>query len=110
MKTHDKVREPLFHIAKRSGIVWWKAWLIRIVAIIAALLVCALVSILLTGENPTSSLPTTTAHLAILPARWKRSPSLRSVRSMSTMLPSSRSLAASWMLSSISFLLSGMMT
>ena len=52
MKTHDKVREPLFHIAKRSGIVWWKAWLIRIVAIIAALLVCALVSILLTGENP----------------------------------------------------------
>jgi simple sugar transport system permease protein len=52
MKTNDKVREPLFHIAKRSGIVWWKAWLIRIAAIIAALLVCALVSILLTGENP----------------------------------------------------------
>ena len=52
MKTHEKVREPLFHITKRSGIVWWKAWLIRIAAIIAALIVCAIVSIVLTGENP----------------------------------------------------------
>lgn len=53
--THDKaVHEPLFHIAKRSSIVWWKSWLIRVIAVIAALLVCALITVLLTGENPIS--------------------------------------------------------
>ena len=35
-KTH---REPLLRIAKRDGLVWWKAWLIRIAAVAAALLV-----------------------------------------------------------------------
>ncbi len=47
-----KVHEPLFHIAKRSGLVWWKSWLIRAVAILASLLVCALIIVLLTGQNP----------------------------------------------------------
>lgn len=52
MKTHDKVREPLFHIVKRDGLVWWKSWLVRIIAVIAALLFSGVVSYLLTGKNP----------------------------------------------------------
>ncbi|MBR5178907.1 MAG: ABC transporter permease [Lachnospiraceae bacterium] len=50
--TEHKVKEPLFHIAKRSSIVWWKAWLIRLGAILLALIVSGLVSFLLTKENP----------------------------------------------------------
>ncbi len=50
-QTH-KTKEPLFHIAKRDAIVWWKAWGIRIAAILLALVVSGLVSFLLTGENP----------------------------------------------------------
>ena len=43
---------PLFHVIKRDDIVWWKAWLIRIVAVIFALIVSGVVTILLTGINP----------------------------------------------------------
>lgn len=42
----------LFHIAKRDTIVWWKAWLIRIAAVAAALIVCGLLTLALTGLNP----------------------------------------------------------
>ncbi len=53
MKTNEKhTREPLFHITKRSDIIWWKAWLIRAIAIIAALVVCSFVIIALTKYNP----------------------------------------------------------
>lgn len=52
MTKNEKVREPLFHIVKRNGIVWWKAWVIRIVAVIAALIVSGIVSYVITGENP----------------------------------------------------------
>ena len=43
---------PFFHVIKRDDIVWWKAWLIRIVAVIFALIVSGIVTILLTGINP----------------------------------------------------------
>lgn len=43
---------PFFHVIKRDDIVWWKAWLIRIVAVIFALIVSGVVTILLTGINP----------------------------------------------------------
>ncbi len=52
MKANNSVREPLFHIVKRDGIVWWKSWLVRIVAVAVALLFSGVVSYLLTGENP----------------------------------------------------------
>ena len=45
-------KEPLMHISKRADLVWWKGWIIRAVAIVAALLVCALVIVWLTGYNP----------------------------------------------------------
>ena len=49
-----KKHEPKFHIAKRDDLVWWKSWLIRICAVAVALIVCALVTVVLTGENPIS--------------------------------------------------------
>ncbi len=52
MASVQKVHEPLFHIVKRSGLAWWKSWLVRIIAVFAALVVCGVITILLTGENP----------------------------------------------------------
>ncbi len=46
------MREPLFHISKRTEIDLWKAWLIRVVAIALALVLCAIVTFALTGLNP----------------------------------------------------------
>ncbi len=55
MNNQEKAkREPLFHIVKRSSMVWWKSWLIRIGSVAAALIVCALITVLLTGKNPFS--------------------------------------------------------
>ena len=52
MKNHEKKHEPLFHIVKRDGISWWKSWLVRILAVVLALLFSGVVSYLLTKENP----------------------------------------------------------
>ncbi len=51
-KNNAHLREPLFHIVKRTDIIWWKAWLVRILAVVLALLACAGITVLLTGENP----------------------------------------------------------
>ena len=48
----NAVHEPLFHIVKRNSIPGGKAWLIRIVSVLAALIICGVVTVLLTGENP----------------------------------------------------------
>lgn len=45
-------REPLFHIVKRDAIPWYRAWMIRGLAIVAALIVSAIVTMLLTKKNP----------------------------------------------------------
>ena len=47
-----KQREPLFHIAKRDAIPLWKSLLIRVVAIVLALLFCGLITYLITGRTP----------------------------------------------------------
>ncbi len=44
--------EPLIRIATRDGMIWWQAWLVRAAAIVAALLVCAVLIVLITGVNP----------------------------------------------------------
>ena len=41
-----------FHIAKRDDIVWWKAWGIRAIAVMLALVVCGLLTVALTNLNP----------------------------------------------------------
>lgn len=51
-KTKKSVKEPLIHITKRASIAWWKGWLIRAAAIVAALIVSALVIVVLTKLNP----------------------------------------------------------
>ncbi len=50
----EKTREPLIHIAKRDVLPTWQSWLIRIGSIAAALIFCAVIIVLLTGENPIS--------------------------------------------------------
>lgn len=47
-----KVREPLFHVFKRSGIEWWKAWLIRLAAIVFSLGLCTVIAYALGGITP----------------------------------------------------------
>lgn len=45
-------REPLFHIVKRGAMPFWKSWLIRGVCVVAALIVCAIVTVVTTGQDP----------------------------------------------------------
>lgn len=45
-------KQSLFHIAKRDTLPWYKSFAIRGCAILLALVVCAVVTMLLTGENP----------------------------------------------------------
>lgn len=45
-------KQSLFHIAKRDTLPWYKSFAIRGCAILLALMVCAVVTMLLTGENP----------------------------------------------------------
>ena len=47
-----KVHEPLFHIIKRSSMPKWQGWLIRILSVVAALVICGIFTVVLTGENP----------------------------------------------------------
>ena len=47
-------KEPLFHITRRKDIAWYKGWLIRIIAVIVALIVCGFITMLVTGLNPIS--------------------------------------------------------
>lgn len=49
---NSKNRAPLVHISRRKALPWHRAWAIRGAAILLALLVCAGVTTLLTGENP----------------------------------------------------------
>ena len=50
----EKKREPLFHIVKRNAIPFWKSWLFRALAIVAAVIVCSVVTVLMTDLNPVS--------------------------------------------------------
>lgn len=44
--------EKLFYIVKRTDLPFWKSWLIRILAVFASLIICAIIYLLLTGDNP----------------------------------------------------------
>ena len=52
MSNNTKIHEPLFHIVKRGNLSTGASWLIRILSVVAALIVCGVVTIVLTGENP----------------------------------------------------------
>ena len=44
--------EPLIHIAKRDGLVWWKNWLVRLIGVLLALIVSALFIYSISKLNP----------------------------------------------------------
>ena len=48
----SKKKEPLFHISRRAALPWYAVWGIRLAAVILALAVCALISVVMTGQNP----------------------------------------------------------
>ena len=50
----NEKREPLIHISRRGEISWQRAFAIRALAIVLALVVCAAVCVIMTGENPLS--------------------------------------------------------
>ena len=60
---NKKTKTPLFHVAKRGALRWYQAWAIRGAAILLALIVCGVVTSLVTGENP----------FAVYAAIWKGS-------------------------------------
>ena len=49
-RKNNAIHEPLFHLAKRSAIAPWKAWLIRIAAVVLGLAVCGLVAYCLSDK------------------------------------------------------------
>ena len=49
-----KQKVPLIHISKRKALPWYTGWAIRLAAVVIALIVCALVTTVLTGQNPLS--------------------------------------------------------
>lgn len=46
------MKQKLFHLSKRKELPWYSAWAIRGAAIVLALIVCAVVTVMVTGENP----------------------------------------------------------
>ena len=48
----SRKKEPLIHISKRGSLLWYRAWLIRGCAILLALIFNALITTLVTHQNP----------------------------------------------------------
>ena len=46
------INGTLGHIVRRDDLVWWKAWIIRVIAVVLALIVCGFVTVSLTDLNP----------------------------------------------------------
>ena len=49
---HRYQKDPLFHIVKRTDIPFWKSMLIRALSMIAALVLCAVLIVMITGQDP----------------------------------------------------------
>ena len=62
-------KQSLFHIAKRDALPWYKSFAIRGCAIVLALIVCAVVTMLMTGENPVSIYATISRELSAPPGK-----------------------------------------
>ena len=60
---NKKTKTPLFHVAKRAALPWYKAWAIRGAALLLALVLCGVITSLVTGEDP----------IAVYGAIWKGS-------------------------------------
>ena len=60
---NKNVRSPLFHVAKRGALPWYQAWAIRGAALLLALVICGILTSLVTKLNP----------LSVYAAIWKGS-------------------------------------
>ena len=60
---NKKTKTPLFHVAKRAALPWYRAWAIRGAALLLALVLCGVITSLVTGEDP----------FAVYGAIWKGS-------------------------------------
>ena len=49
---NEKNKEPLFHIVKRDALPWYQSIGIRAIAIVLALILCAIITTITTGINP----------------------------------------------------------
>ncbi|MDO5133073.1 MAG: ABC transporter permease [Eubacteriales bacterium] len=49
---NNKSKEPLIHMTKRKALSFQAAWGIRLAAILAALIVCGVITMIVTGLNP----------------------------------------------------------
>ncbi len=45
---------PLIHITRRKELPWYRSWAIRVIAVVLALILCGVITLLLVGENPIS--------------------------------------------------------
>ena len=52
MTAEKKAKTPLFHIAKRDKIPFWKSALIRVIAVALALVICSLFAYIFAGVGP----------------------------------------------------------
>ena len=49
---NNKTNTPLFHVSKRALLPWYVSWLIRGCALLLALVLCGVITTLVTGEDP----------------------------------------------------------
>ena len=49
---NEKNKEPFFHVVKRDALPWYQSIGIRVVAIVLALILCAIITTITTGINP----------------------------------------------------------
>lgn len=52
IRREKSAKEPLFHITKRDAVPFWQGCLIRAAAVACALIVCAIITVILTKQNP----------------------------------------------------------
>ena len=60
---NNNVHNPLFHVTKRGALPWYVTWAIRGAALLLALVLCGIITSLVTGEDP----------IAVYGAIWKGS-------------------------------------
>lgn len=51
-KSNEKIKEPFMRMSKRGEMVFWKSWLIHLLAVLIALVVCAVLINVCTGCSP----------------------------------------------------------
>ena len=59
----NKTRTPLFHVSKRGALRWYQSWAIRGAALFLALILCGIITSIVTGQDP----------LAVYAAIWSGS-------------------------------------